>query len=318
MEPDALLELPAAPGGAARCSLWWRRPLQGGPSSDAARIGRIGRLQASSAAGARLLLERACSELRRQGCHSVLAPLDGDTWQPYRVLAPGQDRRQAFAGEPNLAPEWAEWLMAAGFCVRARYLSALCSDLQRRRPIAAERCGSWRIEPLAEQPIEPLLEPIRCLIVLGFAGQPLFRAPGQEEFRQLLGPWRAVLDRRLSLLAFDGDDLVGLLLAHGDPPGTATPGPVLADGERAVVRTLVVRPGRAHAGLGRLLLETCHGLAAAAGCQAVIHALMHDPGASLVLSRPYAQPVRHYWLMERSLADTSELPNGIGGDGARP
>ena len=308
MGPDAILELPDAGPTTARCALWWQQPLQTAASTDGGAIGRIGRLEASTASGAHQLLEGACAELRRQGCRSVLAPLDGDTWQPYRVLAPGQDQASAFIGEPDLPSVWADWLTAAGFGVRARYLSALCSDLQRRRPRPSWR-GAWRIEPLAEHPIEDLLEPIRRLIVIGFAGQPLFRAPELEEFRGLWRPWRDLLDRRFSLLAFEDGELVGLLLAHGDHPDGASTG-----GERAVVRTLVVHPGRRWAGLGRLLLETCHGLAADAGCRGVIHALMHDPGASLTLSRPYAQPLRRYWLMGRSLAGGKIAADGGEGD----
>ncbi|MFM7314132.1 MAG: GNAT family N-acetyltransferase [Cyanobium sp.] len=303
MDPDALLELRDIDPAPARCALWWRQPLQTGGHPGTAPIGRIGRLEAPSTNSARLLLKHACRTLRRQGCHSVLAPLDGDTWRPYRVLAPGQDPREAFAGEPDLAPAWADWLADAGFEVRARYISSLCRDLQRRRPMAACQ-GTWRIEPLSAHPIEALLEPIHRLIVRGFAGQPLFRAPGLEEFQELWRPWRGLLDRRFSLLAFDGPELVGLLLAHGAHPGEPTRGAC------TVVRTLVVRPGRARAGLGRQLLETCHRRAEEAGSRGVIHALMHEPGPSVALSRPYARPLRRYWLMGRSLIGPETGPSG--------
>lgn len=294
-EADADLELGDPGLGQARCSLWWRQPVAApglGPllGADPAPIGRIGRLEAPGAAIAKTLLERACAELGQRGCRLVLAPMDGDTWQPYRVLESGQDPGQAFAGEPDLAPHWGGWLADAGFQVQARFVSTLCTNLQIRRP-SSLMAAALRLEPAQALPIDDLLGAIHHLVLEGFQRQPLFRPTSLDRFRGVWQAWRTVLDPRLSLLAFDGPDLVGLLLAHPDGPGA----------RRAVVRTLVVRPGRPWAGLGRRLLETCHGLAAEAGYQAVIHALMRDPGASLALSRPYGQPYRRYGLFARSL-----------------
>jgi GNAT superfamily N-acetyltransferase len=299
-EPDGVLELGDGAGGWARCGLWWSPPR---PS--VVPLGRIGRLQASGPAGAAQLLERACADLRRHGCASVLAPLDGDTWHPYRVLEPDQDPGLAFAGEPDPDPRWTDWLAAAGFAVQARYVSSLCTDLQRRRPTRSSPTGSsptrsspllttpspFHLVPVAHVAIDALLEPIHALISHGFRRQPLFVPISLADFRRHWEPWRTRLDPDLSLLAFEGADLVGLLLAHQD--GSAA--------GRAVVRTLVVQPGRRWAGLGRRLLERCHGRAAALGFTAVVHALMHDPGPSVALSRPYARPFRRYVLMGRRL-----------------
>jgi GNAT superfamily N-acetyltransferase len=260
------------------------------PSDPAAPLGRIGRLEASGPARAAELLDQACSELRWRGCTTVLAPLDGDTWHPYRVQEQGQDPAGAFAGEPDPDPRWTDWLAAAGFAVQARYVSSLCTDLQRRRSMTAP-LSSFHLVPVESLAIDELLEPIHQLILNGFRRQPLFVPIGLDGFRHHWKSWRGRFDPRLSLLTFDGVELVGLLLAHPDG----------CQGGRAVVRTLVVQPGRRWAGLGRRLLETCHERAAALGYTAVIHALMHDSGASLALSRPYAQPFRRYVLMGRSL-----------------
>ena len=303
-EPDRLLALADGSGGLASCGLWWRQPgLAHAPIAPAANpgesIGRIGRLAASGPTLAAELLERACLELRQRGCAAALAPLDGDTWHPYRVMEPGQNAAEAFAGEPDPDPRWADWLAAAGFAVRARYVSCLCSDLQWRRPqpTTPQPFQLVTVEALA---IDTFVEPIHRLILLGFRRQPLFTPIGITAFREHWQAWRPRLDPRLSLLAFDGSELVGLLLAHADGPRA----------QRVVVRTLVVRPGRRWAGLGRRLLEACHGRAAARGHQGVIHAFMLDPGPSLALSRPYATPFRRYVLLGRSLV-AAEATGGV-------
>ena len=311
LEPDA--ELTCADG--ARCALWWQRPSpivlgrpsgtatdqtgdrQGpGRSLDGVAVGRIGRLQAPTAAAAGHLLRAACDELRRQGCGAVLAPMEASTWGAYRVLEPGQPPAPAFAGEPALDPCWYSWLAAAGFGPWLRYCSSLCTDLDLRRP-GGRPLGALRIEALEPATALHLQAPLRRLVLDGFRRQPLFQPLPGSAFSHLALPWLERLDPRFSLGAFDGDDLVGLLLAHGEGSSSKP---------RVVVRTLVVRPGRAWAGLGRHLLERCHRQAAAAGCQAVIHALMLDPGPSRALSRPYARPFRRYALMGRSLAGWPE------------
>ena len=128
-EADANLELGDQGLGPARCSLWWRQPVAApglGPlvGADPAPIGCIGRLEAPGAAISKTLLEQACAELGQRGCRLVLAPMDGDTWQPYRVLDSDQDPGQAIAGEPDLALHWggAGWPTPASGCRATLFL----------------------------------------------------------------------------------------------------------------------------------------------------------------------------------------------------
>lgn len=300
-EPDQVLELRTGAGGWARCGLWWspaagvRPPLDAQPG-----LGRLGRLEASGPESAAALLAQACAQLRWHGCSAVLAPLDGDTWHPYRLLEPGQDSAGSFAGEPDPDPRWMAWLAGAGFVVRERYVSSLCSDLHKRRSTLPPPCA-LQLVPVESLAIDDHLEPIHQLILNGFRHQPLFLPLSLDAFRLSWAHWCRRFDPHLSLIAFDGEAPVGLLLAHPDGP----------EGCRVVVRTLVVQPGRRWAGLGRRLLESLHRRAADLGFPAVIHALMHDPGPSLALSRHYASPFRRYVLMGRSLgvaASSAEVP----------
>ncbi len=312
-DPDYLLDL----GAGARCGLWWRQsprlaalptsesaaptpsyPIPpAGPSSSIvriSRIGRIGRLEAADAPAACRLLEQACWELRRRGCQAALAPMEATTWEPYRVLEPGQSAAPAFAGESVHSPTWFTRLESAGFHPWIRYGSSLATNLLRRR--SARSFPGLRLQPLDAEAALARLDALHPLVMEGFRLQPLFHALDAPTFARMARPWLERMDPRFSLVAYDGENPVGLLLAHGDGGG--------ADGlPRVVVRTLVVRPGRPWSGLGRLLLETCHGRAAGVGMTAAVHALMVDPGPSCALSRPYAAPFRRYALMGRSLQD---------------
>lgn len=317
-DPDGWLDL----GGGARCGLWWSQsplgsgglggsrgsgdsgtsfasPAPIGPRGPLGPIGRIGRLEAPEAMAASRLLKQACTALQRQGCCVVLAPMEESTWEPYRLLEPDQSPAPAFSGESVHPPHWYPWLEAAGFRPWIRYVSTLAGDLSERRPGAT--FPGLRLQPLDAPAALARLEPLHQLVMEGFRHQPLFQPLEPAAFARMAGPWLERMDPRFSLVACAGDEPVGLLLAHGEGPG---PGGL----PRVVVRTLVVRPGRRWAGLGRLLLETCHHRAATAGLTAAVHALMVDPGPSRALSRPYAQPFRRYALMGRLLASGADRP----------
>jgi GNAT superfamily N-acetyltransferase len=286
----------------ARCGLWWDQPA---PRSGE-RFGSLGQLQADGAdASARLaLLRHGCERLRLHGCRRVLAPMDGSSWHDYRLVEaalPTDPREFPFAGEPSCAADWIAPLQAAGFSVQARYVSSICTDLAWRRP---RRSGHPNgageglvIRSAAGVEAAALLPQLHGLVMAGFRRQPLFSPVDQAAFAALWQPWQRLLDPELSLLAFNADRLVGVLLAHPDRPAATS---------RLVVRTLVVAPGRLHAGLGRELLETVHARAAARGFGAVIHALMHCPGPSIALSAPYARVFRRYLLMGRQLGEAGE------------
>jgi len=148
-------------------------PLVG---SDPAPIGCIGRLEAPGAAIAKTLLEQACAELGQRGCRLVLTPMDGDTWQPYRVLESDQDPGQAFAGEPDLALHWGCWLADAGFRVQARFVSTLGTNLQIRRP-SPRLAVAIRLEQAQAVPMDDLSESIHHLVLEGFSANPCFAPP---------------------------------------------------------------------------------------------------------------------------------------------
>ena len=70
-----------------------------------------------------------------------------------------------------------------------------------------------------------------------------------------------------------------------------------------VVKTLAVRPDRAYAGLGALLLGHVHRNAAAMGLRRAVHALMHVSNQSRALSGHWrARQIRRYALFARVLS----------------
>ena len=202
---------------------------------------------------------------------------------------------------PSPGPEWIAPLSGCGFRVQQRYHSFLCNDLsQRRQRGRPARLETLRIRRASEldasaglAQVQALLPQVHGLLHRAFQRQPWFLPLPLDTFcrLQLQSGGLASIDPHSSLLAFAGEQLVGLLLAH----------PADASGTTLVIRTLAVLPGRPWAGLGRLLLEQAHAAAQQRGFRQVVHALMLENGAGQALSRHYARPLRSYVLLGRRL-----------------
>lgn len=294
-----------------RAAIWWQHT----PPLPGERVGAIGSLSASDAAAAQQLLRHACRRLAEQGCTRVLAPMDGNTWNAYRCRT---GAALGFPGEPQPGPEWIAHLHACGFEVDSHYVSQCCSRLDRRRPAARSRMRleAVRIEDLAslqrQGAAAAMAGQIHRLVHAGFGQQPYFLPLAEAVFRRRFEARAAVADPASTLLALAGEQLLGLLIAQ-------------RSGDALVVRTLVVQPGRSQAGLGTLLLEEAHARAARQGCRGAIHALMHAGGASLPLSRHYADaaPAGGSVLLGRRLAavaavDRSSPSHSVEPEGVTP
>ncbi len=295
---DECWQLRAGDRDLASASLWWQHtsPIPG------ERVGTIGQLSACDAEAAQRVLEQACRRLAEQGCTRVLAPMDGNTWASYRCRT---GPALGFAGEPSAGPEWLARLHACGFMLAAHYVSASTTASanagaaagSRADPAGPARLAGLQILDLASlqqqgETVAALVPRIHGLVLAGFRRQPYFLPIAASVFTRWLEAALPGVEPAFTLLAFDPDhaagELVGLLLAQ-------------RQFRTLVVRTLVVRPGRSWAGLGRLLLAQAHCRAAREGCSQVIHALMHDASASRVLSRHTARAGTGYVLLERSL-----------------
>src|SRR5688572_2838826 len=103
---------------AARCSLWWRNP----PAYPGQRLGVIGHYGASNGEAGAQLLALACEQLAVQGCTMAVGPMDGNTWQRYRLVTQ-QGQEPPFFLEPENPADWPDHFARGGFMTLARYFS---------------------------------------------------------------------------------------------------------------------------------------------------------------------------------------------------
>jgi GNAT superfamily N-acetyltransferase len=296
--PDASWMLADAAGHAvARCSLWWN----GTPAHADHRLGLIGHYAVAEQEAADPLLQLACEQLVAHGCTLAVGPMDGNTWQRYRLLTE-RGTEPIFFLEPDNPDHWPGHFRQQGFTALAQYYSAVNTDLDRPQPRIAEiakRVAGQGItlRSLHADRFEEELRAIHALSLASFRDNFLYTPIGQEEFVAQYRGIQPHVQPQLVLLAEQRRRLVGFLFAipdllqaqHGEPINTA------------IIKTMAVHPDCGGAGLGSLLMARCHEMAYKLGYTRAIHALMHEDNRSGKISRRTAQPIRRYTLFARPL-----------------
>jgi GNAT superfamily N-acetyltransferase len=297
--PDDAWALLAGGAPAARCSLWWAES----PRHVGLRVGVIGHFAARHADAAVRLLRHAADRLREHGCELAVGPMDGNTWQGYRLVT-DRGGEPPFFLEPDNPDDWPGHFEAAGFSVLARYYSALNDRLDRGDPAADEvahrlaargvALRALRLDDLAGE-----LGRIHALSLECFKGGLLFTPVRLGDFLAQYEQLRPYVVPELVLLAEEAGRLAGYVFAVPDRL-QARRGAAI---DTAIIKTLAVHPEHQGTGLGRLLAARCHEAMRSMGYRRAIHALMVDTSAARRLSDPIARPIRRYALYARRLGE---------------
>lgn len=281
-----------------RCSLWTADT----PRLDGDAIGLIGHFSAADAGAAAALLRWSCDRAAAAGHATVVGPMDGSTWRSYRLVTWHGDAPQFFL-EPGNPPAYPRYFEAAGFAPLAGYLSTLNLDLavdDPRVPAALDRLRGQgiAIRPLDPSRFEEEMRAVHELSLAAFADNFLYTPIRFEQFLDLYLPLRPLLRPELVLLAERAGQLVGFVFGLPDMLEAKR-------GERVrtlIVKTVAVRPERACAGLGAVLVDQCQQAARRLGFTRAIHALMHDANPSRNIAARYGSLMRRYTLYSRAAA----------------
>ena len=314
MKPDLDLVVKDDAGAIrARCSCWWSSGHTLDAEHGSERVGVIGHYSAETAdAGTRVLID-ACAQLEAHGCTIAVGPMDGNTWRSYRLVIE-RGSEPPFFLEPDTPDAWVSHFTAAGFDTIATYSSALARDLTQRDPrldALAERLAARNIviRPLDLARAEDDLRRVFALSLIAFKENFLYTPLDEAEFMEQNRRLLPFVRPELVLLAEHHDEahrgeghheLVAFLFAvpdvlqqkRGQTPDTF------------IIKTVAVKPGLGHAGLGSLLVAEAQRRAAALGYTRAVHALMHESNVSRNISRRYAETIRRYALFAKRLTPT--------------
>ncbi|MDH3320134.1 MAG: N-acetyltransferase [Betaproteobacteria bacterium] len=288
-EPDAHLVLDGARGEpAARCSLWWS-------------AGAIGHFSAADAASGERLLRAACARLADHGCARAVGPMDGSTWQRYRLVTERGEEPPFFL-EPDTPDHWRECFARAGFSVLARYCSSVQDDLTHRNARldgVARRAAASDVRIRAFDPghAERDLGAMHALALEAFSGAFLFCPIERARFVDQYALVLPFVRPELVLLAEQRGKLVAFLFALPDMCESARG----CAPRTLILKTVAGRRGRVYGGLGHLLVDRAITRAAALGFERAVHALMHEASGSRNWSARCGKVFRRYALLGRAL-----------------
>ncbi len=280
-------------GDVASCAVWWRAV----PQQEGQRLGCIGQC-AFDGPQAGAVLAAARAQLAARGCTRALLPMDGNTWRAYRFVVDG-DGSPPFLLEPSNPPSWPELALADGFDVCERYISTVQTptdaDPRLERTERRLAAAGVRIRPVDHARLREDLLAVHRLSLQAFAGNVLYTPLAAVEFLAQYLPYGERMDPDFVLLAEDAQGVCGFVFALPDLLQAARGAAV----DTLVVKTLAVRPGRAIAGLGTVLVERVQAAARARGLPRAIHALMHAANVSANIGA--ASVIRRYALFARDL-----------------
>lgn len=295
--PDGCVLIAHDGAAFARCALWWREALV----YERRRVGMIGHYAANDAAAGQELLQIACAELQAQGCELVVGPMDGSTWETYRLVSEAGEE-PPFMLEPANPVDWPEHFVAAGFTAFAHYVSRIADDLRGDAPSLpplkpGPQADAIRLRPLNLTNLEGELHIIYELALASFCDNLLYKELPWEAFAALYRPLLPALRPELVTIAEDRGKPVGFIF--GVPDLLQARRGVHVD--TVILKTSGVLPELRGCGLGRLLSAHCRGQARRLGYRRAIYALMREGSVSHRINLGATRPLRRYTLFGKEL-----------------
>jgi len=287
------ITLPSNSQTPSSCTIWWQET----PSYANHRVGLIGQFHSQDDSTSFELLDKACKVLVERNCTLAVGPMDGSTWNRYRLVS-GSDSRPAFFLEPQNPSFFPEQFYKAGFREIAKYHSAHAKNVRVAKshisPLAQKMHDQGvRFRTLDLSSYESELKNIYPVCMESFANNFMFTPISEVNFLSLYKPLKAYVEPKLVLIAEVEGQIVGFNFCLPDHSG--------AEEKTMIVKTLARCNDRKYAGLGKLMLAMSHNNAAELGYDAVIHALFHEQNKSSVLSGELAKTFRDYSLYARTL-----------------
>lgn len=235
--------------------------------------------------------------LQNQRCDWVIGPLNGTTWNRYRLTVPSENR--PFFLE-NYHKEWyMRQFQNNNFSTIASYYSTqiILSETIDERISRFQKSLKERgitVRNLKIEQYEDEIMKIYQVCVKAFKNNFLYTPIDLNSFKRMYEKVKSVLDPSLVMIAEDGD---------GVPSGFLFAVPDLFDSQRrtAIIKTVAVVPERKFQGLGTYLGVCTHKEMLQKGYTSVIHALIHESNISGNILSKESAVYRRYILTGKKL-----------------
>ena len=248
----------------------------------------------NSVEASNMLLNSAIEYLKNLGCECCLGPMNGNTWQNYRLTLP--DEAPPFFLDNYHKSYYHKLFQEYGFKEDARYISSKIP----RKHFAFKRIDSFShrlkkngitVRKFELKEFNEDLQNIYTICLEGFADNLYYTPIEWKEFESIYLPIKTVLNEQLLLLAIGSE---------GKPLGFvfALPNLLSTQVKSLVIKTVAVIPEARSQGLGSYLVELVHKAAYDMGFEEIIHPLMHSDNISTRIGASGSGIFRNYVLMK--------------------
>ncbi len=224
---------------------------------------------------AKQLFDQVSEFHRKNGVNYLIGPMNGSTWQSYRVTEPPVNIPFFL---DNKSENWhKDQFVQNGFEIIAKYFSTKIQKNDRKykriekfKKVFSEK--GIRIRSINLKDFEADLRKIYDISIKSFKNNFLYTPVTYEEFSDMYIKAKDYVDPEFVLLAENESEAVGFIFAVDD---------LLNKNQKAlIIKSLAVVPGSQSRGLGSILTEMVHKTAFENGYQHIIHALMYENNAS--------------------------------------
>lgn len=220
-------------------------------------------------------LEAYVSELKNRGHQQIIAPINGSTWYPYRLMS-WTSGEQPFPLEPQNPLWYNQVYEGCGFKPFKKYRSDQFS-IENIKPVVGT---AVRMRPFCASDL-PL---IYDLSLKGFRDNFLYSEITFEEFSRLYQPILPMVDPELVVIAEINQQPVGFMFAF-------------AVSKRLILKTMAVLPEFRSHGIGGQLINQVLVAGQKKGLTKAIAALMADDNHShKIVSKYGSEKIREYTL----------------------
>lgn len=257
----------------------------------------FGNLEFAALEAGQALVKHIIQSARDVSAISIIGPLNGNTWNDYRLSLMGAV--PAFPGEPFNPQAYIDLLKTSGFDILKTYGSGLDESLgfQEDELSALHRelqAQGLRFHTLDKDHLEQELRLVHALCSKAFTKNFLYTPISWEAFFAKYQNLLAFVETRFSTLAMQGGHLAAFMFAY--------PSPMDISGKTLVIKTVARDPDRSPPGLGKYLVGLTTQMASQSGMERMVHALMPDESHSNIISQFYSgTPYRHYELLHMQL-----------------
>lgn len=240
-----------------------------------------------------MLFEHLENTLQSSGCTKIIGPIDGNTWQNYRLTTYYGTQRN-FMLEPYTPEYFIKHWEYFGFEPEETYSSYITSviDWTDKRIIKLqEKFQNLSFRKLEEKDLSPVFD----LSLKSFVKNPYYVHIEKEVYLGKYGKMIALLNPNLSWVVYDKEELVGYIFAILNQNGVYNPN------DSVILKTAAINDSKKYAGLGVYLLSKLIEESKSLQIDYVIHALMHDKNPVQNIVKSTGEKMRGYTLYKKDI-----------------